>query len=448
MERTALKVRDLHLELRHLLGAVSAALRHDTGNVHDSAGVHGVRLTGDVAPGEPAMLAVEHAGVVSVAGHVVGVRARRVTSFIRGVEHLGQLRQRRHAIARLDLFRKRISAEGVDRALHVLATGGLGVSASEHRLERRLVGRRSSRGRLAKVNLTAGAGTFFSLLRARIRRRRLAHVLQARAQGDAALEGHRLDAHEARRDGLGEYRLTLLFAFQVRGADVRRAVGDVREGPVGLLTRQHLELRHHLVVAAATLGHDGRDGANLAGIDGEVLPGGVCAREPSFTAVEHAREVAVARLVVVQRRRRAAGFVRRVQQLGLGKRRQVLDGRVLDHLQAAAHGDVSSVSLGLDPDVSRRDGLQEQRLDLVVAPLAVADERGAVVNLHVRAAELVRHRHLVDLDVLVLVLAVLHDDAHDGHHVPGVHDVELLVVVPAGKPALVAVEHAGVVAVA
>jgi len=262
------------------------------------------------------------------------------------------------------------------------------------------------------------------------------------------LEGHRLDAHEARRDGLGEYRLTLLFAFQVRGADVRRAVGDVREGPVGLLTRQHLELRHHLVVAAATLGHDGRDGANLAGIDGEVLPGGVCAREPSFTAVEHAPEVAVARLVVVQRRRRAAGFVRRVQQLGLGKRRQVLDDRVLDHLQAAAHGDVSSVSLRLDPDVSRRDGLQEQRLDLVVAPLAVADERGAVVNLHVRAAELVRHRHLVDLDVLVLVLAVLHDDAHDGHHVPGVHDVELLVVVPAAKPALVAVEHAGVVAVA
>ena len=299
IERAALKVRDLHLELRHLLGAVSATLRHDTGDVHDSTGIHGVCLTSGVARGEPAMLTVEHAGVIAVAGNVVAVRARRVTSVVGGVKHLGQRRQRRHAIAGLNLLRQRITTEGLDRARNVLAACGLGVSALEHRLERRLVGRRSRRGRLAEVNLTARAGAFASLLRARIRRRRLAHVLQARAQGDAPRERHHLDAHEARRDGLGEHRLTLLLAFQVRGTDVRRAVGDVREGPVGVLTRQHLEFRHHLVVAAATLGHDGRDGANFAGVDGEVLAGGVSAREPSCTAVEHAREVAVARLVIV-----------------------------------------------------------------------------------------------------------------------------------------------------
>ena len=121
MERAALEVRDLHLELRHVLGAVSASLRHDTGNVHDNTGIHGVCLTSDVAPGEPAMLAVEHAGVVAVAGNVVGVRARRVPSVIRWVEHLGQSRQRRHAIAGLNLFRERITTEGLHRALNVLA---------------------------------------------------------------------------------------------------------------------------------------------------------------------------------------------------------------------------------------------------------------------------------------------------------------------------------------
>ena len=102
----------------------------------------------------------------------------------------------------------------------------------------------------------------------------------------------------------------------------------------------------------------------------------------------------------------------------------------------------------LDLDVPRLDGLEEHRLNLVVAVLRVAHEGSTVVNFRVRSAKRFRHGNLVDVDVLAVALAVLRDNASYGHHVSGVHDVELVHVVAGAEPAFVAVKHAGVVSVA
>jgi len=108
---------------------------------------------------------------------------------------------------------------------------------------------------------------------------------------------------------------------------------------------------------------------------------------------------------------------------------------------------VSDPHFRLDLDVPRLDRLKEHRLSLFVTVLRVANECSTVVDFRVRSAKLIRHGHLVEVDVLVLVTAVLRDNARNGHHSPGVHDVELVLVVASTEPAFVAVEHAGVVSV-
>ena len=112
--------------------------------------------------------------------------------------------------------------------------------------------------------------------------------------------GDNLDTHEARRDSLREPGMSLLIGVRPGVADERSTVSDVLERSVLVFARQHLECRDVLVGVHACLENDTRDGADFTSVDGQVLAGDVLSRKPAAAAVEHAREVARARLVVVQ----------------------------------------------------------------------------------------------------------------------------------------------------
>jgi len=258
--------------------------------------------------------------------------------------------------------------------------------------------------------------------------------------------GDNLNAHEARSDCLREPGSCLFVGVWPRVADELGAISNVRKRSVRVCARQHLVLCDVLVGVLASLENDGGNRAHFTSVDGEVLAGDVLRRKPSGLAIEHAREVGLTGLVVVKHAGCGASLVRRVEQHRLRQRRH-FDLRATDNLQSAAHRHVSDPHFRLDLDVPRLDRLKEHRLSLFVTVLRVANECSTVVDFRVRSAKLIRHGHLVEVDVLVLVTAVLRDNARNGHHSPGVHDVELVLVVASTEPAFVAVEHAGVVSV-
>ena len=202
-------------------------------------------------------------------------------------------------------------------------------------------------------------------------------VQQSRAHGDVLVPGDRLDAHEARFNGLRELHHNLLIAECVTFKHA--AVSDIGVLTVELVARAHLESVHHLVAVSARLGDDAFDGHLLPSVDRHPFARTVFSGGPSLLGVEHAARMPGSLDLVAGNGGVVARVLKRVSDckcLRVFDRNRLLGTRHGE--EASAHRDASIPLHSFNLDVTRRHDFGEMRLRVHIIARVVVEHLAAV----------------------------------------------------------------------